>query len=207
MMKKIGLGLALALAAPVYAEGLNTSAVKADLEAAIAGDSRIVWMIYGPFALEKMDAAIALLEPVKDRVRVGLADADLPARWIMLEDKLTAAGFTICKQWGEELRFVSAQKPDGLDGDYTNSVMWGALTASNTDVVAFIPRDRSFEAVAGDWEMGGVEQGVAKSFHVFGDFLHEEHDPRRVTEDEKVGAVASLPFADGQAGGECLTNG
>lgn len=202
MIRKIAFGLLIALSTSASAGGFNPGPVQDDLKSITTGNSRAVWLIYGPFSMEKVDDAIALLAPFKERIRVGITDTD--GRNSMLLDKLNAEGFTICKDWGTGLKFGSAQKPKG-DGNYLNDSMWGALLASNTDLLAVKKDAAGYEEAATEWQMGGAVDGAAKANIVIADLLSEENDPSRITDDNAVGAAANLQYADENRGRDCLT--
>lgn len=203
MIKKAALALLIGIAAPVFAQSVNVDPITDDLKVAMSGDSRAVWLIYD-FELDKIDDTIAVLEPIKDRVIVGLADADFEGRFFILEDKLTTAGFKVCEAWGNGMHFATAHAPAGDDGDWENMQLWSALQVSNTDLLAFITDSESYEAAATEWAMGGVVNGVAASNYVFADLFSGELEPRRVTDDNEAGVASSLRYSDSNKGRECF---
>ncbi|RWR04392.1 hypothetical protein [Paenirhodobacter populi] len=206
MIEKTVLGLLIGLAAPAFAQGVSVDLIKDDLKTAMASDSPVVWLIYD-FDMVQIDDTIAVLDPIKDRVIVGLADTDFPGRWAMLEGKLNTAGFKVCEAWGSGLHFATAHAPAGDDGDWENMQMWSALQVSDTDLLAFITDSASYDAAATEWEMGGTMKGVAARNYVFADLFSGDREPRRVTDDNEAGISSSLRFSDSNKGRECFDGG
>lgn len=204
MMKRIVLGLLLALASPAYAEGLDLAPIRQDLDRAMNSNGKAVWLIYGAVSREKIAEAIKVLAPAKPRVTVGVYGSDYPDDQARTDFK--AAGFKVCSRWGRDNLRTTLHKPTS-DGDLKNNAMWDAkIRFSETDALIFEEGSRQLETIAGEWEMGGSMPGAAKKNFFFANILSDELDgeapprPTRVTDDAKVGGVSSLLSFEGGRG-------
>ncbi|MCB5411705.1 hypothetical protein [Pseudogemmobacter faecipullorum] len=198
-MKAVSLALGLlAFGSAASADGINLSAVENDLNKALASSGPIVWMIYGPVDRPKMDAAIELLKPVRDRLTVGVYgdfQGPLAERW---QEDLTAAGFKVCTGWGEGVGLNNG--PRTGTGNMVEEMQYAAMQVSDSDVLFFSANEKAAPALSAAWENEEVVSGAAGNNFVIAGLASEQRDPARVTDDAQVGAMAAFTYQQGGQG-------
>lgn len=184
-----------AVATVMFAGSVMAGSVESDLEKAFAADGTATWLIYGPVDETKLDEALKLLEPVKNRLRVGVyptVEGHAPSYF---QDRIEAAGFKVCRAWGHGA--IVELAPDDSNALQREQYI-GTKGVSDSDTLFFDTGDPT--AAATEWEMGGeAPAGSAKDDFLFASLISPNAKFTRITKDAAVGPVASFPHQGDEA--------